>query len=1280
MLRGKGLSMKRWQSKKYLMNLVSLATVTIAPLSIIMACGQTIENPIPPGGGGSGDSDEGSGGPDQGKPDVGQLELNQRIARMQQLVQFNNRTDLILKTDVKRQAQKDVYQTEITAKYGNAFKYPAFDFSYEQGADGMQGFYQEINGELVNAMDLVYNERVSWVNANGEEQRTTYSNPAFILNEIKNGTFKKHPAADRLFAQQIDDSLGAVIKGFSIGGNIRGQSPLGLYLAPGEVATIKFSQKTLDLMQKQKINDLTLMINGSFWDNYAPTDAGRISNRYPFMMSEFKININDLVNNNGEFQFGSPFGGTIDLVVNTRLKTPNSNPFYPSYENFEFQISGALETLLYVHGKTTKADWDAQIEKIRHDEIQAPNMAIDFPYGAIWFQATGVKQFVGINFDKMIYPEPIMNRWTDFLFLSNMFASRDVGDNLTKIHFRFNDDIKSGGAAWGGGNQFKAPLSEAANGFLKGDQGWTISGQWLIFHEINHNFEQNEVLFRKRSHGETNQVSMFNLSLISDDGRFRNPYNWTGNYSTRGGPGWNRVQSGFASNRWMQYRNFTNPNQDSEYEIQNLILQLVGSFKFLEYVQFDAASGRNSASDWTGFKEIVELSEFFKINFWPAMQKFSPWWNDSWPTDYASATIEQKQQIDQLNQKYKAFDFVANVYATGNYIWDTDVNDYVYTSDMQVPIDVGATGKYYFDFEKGINSANPNFKWNDLEYQATTKLGGTLKVDPNNNKVLIYTPPQGHEGEIDEFDMAIRPDYQNVNDNATYVDRYGFKIKMFLNPRGTVVSLYQEPISKNSDNFATDEFAYMTNENNISFRTISDIGRGIIHDQLLYPDGKWPNGDWQRMKVSFDFVAPQAGTYKLSYHGDARVFVTKDNDQSKIWFDGSRHVASQKPYLIDQPITLNQGENVHFDFYINANPNKTKWFKINAIKQDTNESYNIYQNSTVGNLKITNQAALSDERYQYQHRQIDLNQFQTKLFGNRVPNTSWGLDKSDEKQGFTINFKEADFAINENYKKTMDAKLSSQDGDVWEVWGPKNGQTVSVTFTVDFNQPQTIGALITSHVGKHPDARPTKIKISDQDGNVLYDGGYGVQFNDRGQVLAITNFDDVARNVSQLTITITNETVWGANQSALILDHITFSNQQNVGLNKVLSMLDPTINYYGDDWKRIANDPDVILSNVNFGAIATTTKDHYLEFNLFANGFDLIGQQLPNGGTFELYINDKLIDNYTTSGQMRNDNAILATYQNAVPTWMKIKIVNKSEQPLRLNYIQTYGKHVEWKA
>ena len=1258
---------------KWISPLLGIATI-LSPLAIVVACGQSEQKQ--PETGGEGDGDNGIGG-DSGlnKPS---LDLNQRIERQQQLVDFNNRVDQILKTDLKRQNQVGTYETTITSKYGDAFKYPAFDFSYEQGKDGMQGFYQEINGERVNAMDLVYNERVQWQNAAGQLQTTKYNDVNFILNEIRNGNLKKHPAADRMFAQQISPDLNAISKGFAIGGNIKGPNPLGLYLAPGEIATITFSQKTVDLMKKQNINDLTLMINGSFWDNYEPTDAGRISTRYPFMMSEFRINVNDLIANGNQFQFGSPFGGTIDLVVKTKLKNPDANPFYPSYENFEFKIDGALETLLYVHGKTTKADWDRQVKKIMNDEIQAPNMAIDFAYGSIWFQSTGEKQFVGIDADKMIFPEAIMNRWTDFLFLSNLFASRDVNDSVVKIHFRFNDDIKSGGAAWGGGDQFKAPLSEAATGFLKGDSGWTISGQWLIFHEINHNFQQNGVLFRKRSHAETNQVSMFNLSVISDDGRLRNPYNWTGNYSSKKGPGWNRVQSGFASNRWMEVNNFK--GSDSEYEIQNHLLQLVGTFRFLEYVQQDAAIGQNGASDWTGFQEMVDLSNFYQLNFWPAFQKFSSWWYDTWPTTYAGATDQQKAQIDQLNQKYKAFDFVANVYAAGNYLWDEQSQSYVYTADMQVPIDVSATGNYYFDFEKGINAARPGFQWNQLKFDAKTKLGGILKVDPRNEKNLIYQPPRGHEGQIDEFDMAIVPNYESLNDGATYVDQYGFKIKMFLNPRGPVVSLYQDPLTNNSATFATDELAYMTNEDNVSVRTISNPARGIIHDQLRYSGSDWDNKEWQRMRISFDFVAPQAGNYKFSYRGDARVFVTKDNDQNKIWFDGTNHVASQAEYTIDQAVTLQANESVHFDFYISANPNKTR-FQVNATHQASGTKYDAYANSTVGNLTISNASALNDDQYQYHHRKIDLNQFQTKLFGNRVPNTSIGLDKTDQKQGYQISFADANFPIGENDKKAVDGKLSAQDGNVWEVWGPKNGQSVSVSFAIDFFQPQTLGAIIIGHrTNNHPNARPTKIKVVDQADNVLYDGGYGLQFNDRGQAQAITNFDYLATGVSKLIVTLTNETIWGPNQSALSLDHIAFTNQQNVGLNKVLSMLDPVVNYYGDDWKRINNDPDTILANVNFGAIQTKSENHYLEFNLFATGFDLIGQQLPEGGQFELYINDQLIGNYSTSGQIRNDNAILATYQNANPMWMKIKIINKSAKVLRLNYIQTYGKHVEWKA
>lgn len=234
--------------------MVGLLTI-LSPLAIVVGCGQSEQKP-----------DLGNGGEDQPPGGITNpsLDLNDRIARQEQIRQFNNRVDHILQTNVVRKVQTASYQTAITAKYGNAFRYPAFDFSYEQGADGMQGFYQDINGERVNAMDLVYNERVQWQNSAGELQTTKYNDVNFILNEIRNGTFKKHPAADRMFAQQISPDAKAISKGFAIGGNIKGPNPLGLYLAPGEVATITFSQKTVDLMKKQNINDLTLMINGSF--------------------------------------------------------------------------------------------------------------------------------------------------------------------------------------------------------------------------------------------------------------------------------------------------------------------------------------------------------------------------------------------------------------------------------------------------------------------------------------------------------------------------------------------------------------------------------------------------------------------------------------------------------------------------------------------------------------------------------------------------------------------------------------------------------------------------------------------------------------------------------------------------------------------------------------------------------------------------------------------------------------------------------------------------------
>ena len=55
-----------------------------------------------------------------------------------------------------------------------------------------------------------------------------------------------------------------------------------------------------------------------------------------------------------------------------------------------------------------------------------------------------------------------------------------------------------------------------------------------------------------------------------------------------------------------------------------------------------------------------------------------------------------------------------------------------------------------------------------------------------------------------------------------------------------------------------------------------------------------------------------------------------------------------------------------------------------------------------------------------------------------------------------------------------------------------------------------------------------------------------------------------------------------------------------------------------------------------------------------------------------------MIGTYSTNADQRNDNALLATYQIDQAQWLNVAIVNRSNKPLRLNYFQTYGEHVEW--
>ena len=90
----------------------ALGLLAVSPVAIIAACANSPEQQpeLPPA--------------DQPQPGLN-LDLNQRIERQQQLVQFNNRVDRIEKTNLQRKIPTQTYQTTITDKYGSDFKYPA---------------------------------------------------------------------------------------------------------------------------------------------------------------------------------------------------------------------------------------------------------------------------------------------------------------------------------------------------------------------------------------------------------------------------------------------------------------------------------------------------------------------------------------------------------------------------------------------------------------------------------------------------------------------------------------------------------------------------------------------------------------------------------------------------------------------------------------------------------------------------------------------------------------------------------------------------------------------------------------------------------------------------------------------------------------------------------------------------------------------------------------------------------------------------------------------------
>ena len=1166
----------------------------------------------------------------------------------------------IVRRGLERNINDQVYETDLTKAYNGQFKYPAWNYDYEKNGYGAQN----INGQVVEGGYQVFWERTKFLNS--KKLKAKYSDPEFILDEIKKQQLKKHPAASLLYEENVSDTTKTVDKFFSLPTNVLGLTALGLYVPAGEIATLQFTAATLEKMKQQKINNFSVVLNSSYWDNKFgrnSKDSGGISDRYPFLRTEFIVDLKQLIQNNGEFRFGSPFGGTISVRINSHLKSANSNSLYAVYDNFDFNVTGAVEMLSYLHTVTTEEDWKQQIQRVLNKEITAPAMAIDFPFGSTNIAATAPKQFAYQKVENIAYPFAIMEKWNNFLFVSELFSSRDMKDKIKKVDFQFCNDIWGNAGALGGQDILYAPIGWSKNAFLSGDGNWTITKNWGVFHEINHSFEQNAALFKKNSHGETNQITMVNLSLLSDAGRWRNLAN--PNSEFRNNRGWERLQNSFSTIKYISDNNYTSKNKNSEYELQNLLLYTLGTFNFLDYVRNDVFDNPNTASGWNGFQEIVQLSDTFKLNFWPALAKFSSWWSDRWPASEETATEDQKVEIRRLNNSYKAFDFVGNIFATGAFLYNEKTKEYDYTNDMQAPIDIPAGKPYIFDFEKGINSANPNFQWSQLNLQATTtKLGGTLSLAKDNQKKLIYTPPADSTtiGQVDEFIISITPD-EFVGKPDNYVSEYMWKVKFRLVPNLPIVAVFNDPFPQdNNKQFGQRDYQYMKNSENEAFSSVSDPRFGLLYKQ----DQPGELNQWQRVKVGFNFIAPKDGNYQFQIKSFSWAFIV-NSDQPEEFLWQTKNSDSHKNWTNTFSVSLNAGQMLPLEIYLTAQVNKTQ-LEFRTLVDD--QIFDVFDHAVVPWVnKLTDEPSkFLGSKYQYKARNFEFNEFQTSLSSLNAARTHEKLSKVNADGSVNYTF------VNPQYKD-IDNRLAFPDNKTIEQWGSKN---LKVNFQVNFNKTESIQTIIFHHrTDNWKEARPTSMIIRDQDNNIIYQGPYGAQFNDRTGPYSVLALDRLY-DVQQLSFELTNEKFVKGNKSALILNAVEFSANHFFKPNKVISVQNPAIGIHGSNWQLINNDPDINLSAVNAISLKTEKADEYIEFEMFAEGFDLVGQKNSNASRFDLYINDAFVKTVDTFNTIRLDNQILASYDSAVKggELMKIKIINKTDQPLFLNYFQTYGPKV----
>lgn len=1131
--------------------------------------------------------------------------------------------------------------------------YPAYDFNWAiikgRGSEYQQNFIKKY-------YDAVVNEKAEsdfWTNDN----KTKFNSQEFIRNEIKNNNLKKHPASEFMHDPKffIKDSTLAISKKFAYLGFRESLYNTGMYAAPGEIITLELTPDQFEIWKNNNFKGITLSINHQSFDQpRGYNDSGMAADRYPYTQVWFNFsNIkygtptstisdsSDWIYEGGiyKYQFGSPFGGSIAVKFTSSLKI--NGTLVP----LKFKISGGIEEVHYLQGQTTEQEWNDQIAKVMSGEITSPMIAID----SFWFNAScnmynkyqfSLSEFgtpkrfksppeghvystkdlaiggYGVYFtfgsEKRItdlsYPYDMVKKWDTFIMLSSFSISADVSNSPYKEIMRFGPEVWGGAAGWGGSYQFWTFADAFTQMFFSGEDVLCATGNWLGMHEINHGYEAGNWNFNNLPHGVTNQITTLNLSVIGDIPRYRNIFNINGEW----GRDWSRMTSPFSNVKgkdWDAYTVF------SDY------LFTMGTGKTLEYIRWQSKNaGKNGNLTKGGINEIFVISKFASANFYYALRDIYA--GQNWlpiSKTYEGSTAEEKKIIDKLTKELPSIDIVANLYASGTYLYDPYLKDYVYTNDTVPAFEIPAgIDSYAFDFEKGITSKNSNFQFKIKSFETTTKLGGKLTKDPNNDKILIYTPQKftnvDDYAKIDEFNLEIEATHNDKYPN--YVPGYKYKIKIRQNSKATSVLC-------DDINYVAEKSKFVENRNN----------------QVL------------RAK----FIAAKSGNYLFKFKNLQKLQLTKD---------GSTISPSSK-------ITLNQGDVVDVTYSLNGNE---RTFDIDYYDANDNiESINFFSNVLSPYLP-NNQISLStlnNKNINYKPRTIASNgigYWAKHYIDQPYEDQVW---KSIDPSKMNITYTHGD-----NVRKGANT-IKYGNNSAFRISYVNQIRTLEFQYT--FTEPVDIStAVIYAGANGFYMWRPKGMKFicKDVDGNIInvtddefvqYKTFKTVPYDNK---YVYYKFPKTAKNIVEMEVIVEKET----GQNCLDIEWINLmSNDVDSELNNIVPA-DTSFIKYSSDWISRTND---LNSNEHYSIMNnnykyTQTSNSTIEFKLYGNGFTLIGQN-PRQDTFvDVYVDGSLVmqdHNIKNTNVGYGQNILKWFFDSSSMRQFTVKVVLKNNAPLYLDGI-----------